>query len=236
MKQLFLYMSKLVKKAQLNYIKHAQDYLWFLCHAIDSKSTPIPPPPPSLPFRIIFRDRQSNIIIVFRISFMVHPVPNSWRGDCNYGAWWSLWGNLGVTIIHRYTADSNTRPVNTVWWIACACWCACRLCVCVCVCPSRTSMAGWCIRWHVNYSAFKRGLSWIEVSGGLMTVWWSERLPLGMRGTCGYLYAYPSITQTCNLSHKWGIRLDSSSNDRYEMSLVLPAGNNILWFGTRNIS
>lgn len=108
-------------------------------------------------------------------------------------------------------------------------------CVCVCVCPSRASMAGWCIRWHVNYSAFKRGLSWIEVSGGLMTVWWSERLPLGMRGTCGYLYAYPSITQTCNLSHKWGISLDSS-NDRYEMSLVLPAGNNILWFGTGNIS
>lgn len=43
-------------------------------------------------------------------------------------------------------------------------------------------MAGWCIRWHVNYSAFKRGLSWAEVSGGLMTVWWSEMLPLGMRG------------------------------------------------------
>lgn len=44
-------------------------------------------------------------------------------------------------------------------------------------------MAGWCIRWHVNYSAFKRGLSWLEVSGGMMTVWWSGRLPLGKR--CG---------------------------------------------------
>lgn len=39
--------------------------------------------------------------------------------------------------------------------------------------PKRASMAGWCIRWHVNYSAFKRGLSWVEVSRGLMAVRWS---------------------------------------------------------------
>ncbi len=59
--------------------------------------------------------------------------------------------------------------------------CVCVRCMCVCVSPRRASMAGWCIRWHVNYSAFKRGLSWVEVSGGLMAVWWSERLPVGKR-------------------------------------------------------
>ena len=92
---------------------------------------------------------------------------------------------------------ANTRPVNAVWWIACACRRVSvhsGLCVCVCVCvcvgnmcawvsPWRASMAGWCIRWHVNYSGFKRGLSWVEVSGGLMAAWWSERLPVGKR--CG---------------------------------------------------
>lgn len=38
-------------------------------------------------------------------------------GDCNYGTWWSLWGNLGVTTLCRDAADSNARPVNAVWWI-----------------------------------------------------------------------------------------------------------------------
>lgn len=75
---------------------------------------------------------------------MVHPIPNCWRGDCNYGARWPLWGNLEVTIIHHDIADSNTWPVNTVWWIACACRhthkCACRFgvrarCMCACVRP-----------------------------------------------------------------------------------------------------
>lgn len=38
---------------------------------------------------------------------------------------------------------------------------------CVCLSPWRASMAGWRIGWHVNYSAFKRGLSWLGVSGEL---------------------------------------------------------------------
>lgn len=42
------------------------------------------------------------------------------EGDCNYGTWWSLWGNLGVTTVCRDAADSNARPVNAVWWIVCA--------------------------------------------------------------------------------------------------------------------
>lgn len=111
-------------------------------------------------------DLQADITIIVWISFMVHPIPNCWRGDCNYGPWWSLWGNPEVTIVRPDTADSNTRPVNAVWWIACACErvsartglpgvCACASCASVS--PWRASMAGWCIRWHVNYSGFRKG-------------------------------------------------------------------------------
>lgn len=53
------------------------------------------------------------------------------EGDCNYGTWWSLWGNLGVTIVRRDVTDSNTRPVNAVWWIPCACS---RFGACTCTC------------------------------------------------------------------------------------------------------
>lgn len=79
-----------------------------------------------------------------------------------------------------------------VWWDVCAC-------VCVSLCPTstpptpprptpspkRASAAGWCIRWHANYSAFKRGLSCLEVSGGMMAVWRPERLPPPGGKRCG---------------------------------------------------
>lgn len=65
-------------------------------------------------------------------------------------------------------------------------------------------MAGWCIRWHVNYSAFKRGLSCVEVSGGLMAVRWSERRPVGRRRGDGgpHVDIYPQITHTGSRSHR----------------------------------
>lgn len=120
---------------------------------------------------------------------------------------WSLWGNPGVTVIRHDPADSNTQAQLTpfdgspvrVSVLVCAqvglvCVVGCvRGCVCVSVLPlplappsslQRASVAGWCIRWHANYSAFKRGLSWLEVSGGMMAVWRPERLlpPQGGNG------------------------------------------------------
>lgn len=119
---------------------------------------------------------------------MTHPQSAWRRGDYHYSSWWSLWANLRVTIIHNTRLTETLGqltlcdglPVRVslgecLHRLACGCVCVCvheinvsqSKCGCARMCatttttttPERASMAGWCIRWHVNYSAFKRGLS-----------------------------------------------------------------------------
>lgn len=121
--------------------------------------------------------------------FMIHPEPNCWSGDYHYCTKWSLWANPGVTVIHKTQLTVTLGQLTLCDWLPVGlqvrmqgCLCVYEMHVCLCECvrvcnpppsPQRASMAGWCIRWHVNYSAFKRGLSWVEVSRGLMAVRWS---------------------------------------------------------------
>lgn len=166
---------------------------------------------------------------------MVHPIPNCWRGDCNYGARWPLWGNLGVTIIQHDIADSNTWPVNTVWWIACACRhthkCACRFgvrarCMCACVRPPGEPL------WPDGVSDGTLitqpskggcpGQKWVEgwwLCGGWRCCLRGEGVEV--RGTCGGLHACQVITQTCNRSHRWAIRWNTQSEAHCVTSSML---------------
>lgn len=90
-----------------------------------------------------------------------------------------------------------------VWDHRCACM-SVRACVCS---PGEPLWPDGVSDGTLITQPSKGGLSWVEVSGGLMAVWWSEKLPVGKRRV------YPAITQTCTHSHRWAIRVDSSQRD-----------------------
>lgn len=153
---------------------------------------------PNYPFRVIVRDLQSDItslgLVLWCIQFQIAEegiviMAHDGLFGLTSGSPSYTKTELTATLGQLTLFDGSPVRVSVQACMQGLCVYVCVRCMCICVSPWRASMAGWCIRWHVNYSAFKRGLSWVEVSGGLMAVWWSERLPVGKRrGDEGHMW------------------------------------------------